>query len=194
MSDRSAYITVVSGLPRSGTSMMMSMLEAGGIPLLVDGVRQADVDNPKGYYEFELVKKIKKDQSWLPQARGKAVKMISQLLLDLPPEQHYKVIFMRRHIDEIMASQNEMLRRRGTYKEGVDEREMARMMLTHVRDVLKWLDQQSFIDTLEIDYNAMLLSHAVPIQRINDFLGGDLNTEAMAAVVDKKLYRQRSAE
>ena len=97
------FVTLVSGLPRSGTSMMMKMLEAGGMPVLADHVRSADEDNPEGYYELELVKKIEHDQSWLPQAQGKVVKMISALLKHLPPTYHYKVVFMRRKLDEVRS-------------------------------------------------------------------------------------------
>ena len=106
-------ITIVSGLPRSGTSMMMKMLEAGGMPVLTDSWRSADEDNPKGYYEFERVKQIKTDQAWLPQAQGKVVKMISELLQYLPPIYCYRVIFMRRKLEETLASQRQMLQRRG---------------------------------------------------------------------------------
>ena len=98
------WVTVVAGLPRSGTSMMMSMLEAGGIPLLTDGVRTADRDNPRGYYELEAVKQTDRDPSWLDDAPGKAVKVISQLLPELPPQHRYRAIFVRRNLDEVLAS------------------------------------------------------------------------------------------
>ncbi len=121
---RQDVITIVSGLPRSGTSMMMSMLEAGGIGSVVDGIRKADDDNPKGYFEFERVKQLKKDSSWLVEATGKVVKVISQLLRDLPPSYQYKVIFVRRNINEILASQTQMLIRRGTHDKSVNHEEM----------------------------------------------------------------------
>lgn len=186
-------IIVVSGLPRSGTSMMMSMLEAGGLAPVTDGIRTADEDNPKGYYEFERVKKIKEDQSWMPGARGKVVKMISQLLLHLPTQGYaYKILFMRRRMEEILASQRQMMLRRGTIKEsGPDDREMGDMLAKHVDQVLKWVDKQPCMELLEVDYNAMLKSAAPHIAAVNAFLGGNLNTAAMTAVVDKNLYRQR---
>lgn len=186
-------ITIVSGLPRSGTSMMMSMLEAGGIPPVSDGIRAADEDNPKGYYEFERVKKIKEDKSWLPDARGKVVKMISQLLLDLPTEGYrYRILFMRRNMSEILASQRQMMIRRGTHQEGgPSDEEMGSMLARHVEHVLAWVDKQSSMDLLEVDYNALLKNSAPHIAAINSFLGGRLNIEAMTAVVDKNLYRQR---
>lgn len=186
-------ITIVSGLPRSGTSMLMSMLEAGGIPALTDGIRTADEDNPKGYYEFERVKKIKEDKAWLPEARGKVVKMISQLLLDLPSASRCKILFMRRKIDEVLASQRQMLVRRGTEKPGgPSDDEMRQMLLAHVKQVLNWVRTQKNLDLIEVDYNEILMGRGKAIvAQINTFLGGDLNTKAMEAIVDKSLYRQR---
>jgi len=186
-------ITIISGLPRSGTSMLMSMLEAGGVPALTDGIRKADDDNPKGYWEFERVKKIKEDTAWLDDAKGKVVKMISQLLLDLPPGYQYKVVFVRRNIGEILASQKKMLVRRGTFKEGgVSDDEMGAMLLKHVDQVLNATAGKKEIDLIEIDYNAILKGEAEAcVAQINEFLGGGLDTKAMLAVVDKSLYRQR---
>ena len=106
-------IIVVSGLPRSGTSLMMQMLDQAGIEVVTDNIRQADRDNPRGYYEFERVKKMKEDASWLPQLRGKAVKMISQLLYDLPESKQYRILFMERDFDEMLLSQEKMLARLG---------------------------------------------------------------------------------
>lgn len=187
------FVTIVSGLPRSGTSMMMAMLEAGGVPVLADGVRTADEDNPKGYYEFERVKKIRDDKAWLPDARGKVVKMISQLLLDLPESTGgYKIVFMRRHIHEILASQKQMMIRRGTVKEGTpNDEEIGRLLLTHVDAVLKKMGLRADVDLIEVDYNAVMKGDQSCIPRINQLLGGTLDTRAMEAVVDKNLYRQR---
>jgi len=189
---RNDTVTIVSGLPRSGTSMMMMMLEAGGIEPLCDGVRTADEDNPKGYYEFERVKKIKEDTAWLDDAKGKVVKMISQLLLELPSDYRYKVVFMRRKIEEVLASQKQMLIRRGTIKEdGVSDEEMGKMLTMHLQQVLKQMDDRQNAEVLCVDYNAMLVDASDSIARINEFLGGDLNTQAMTGVIDKSLYRQR---
>jgi len=185
-------IVVVSGLPRSGTSMMMKMLDAGGIPPIQDGIREADEDNPKGYFEFERVKKLKEDKEWLPDARGKAVKVISQLLLELPEGFEYRVLFMRRKIEEILASQQKMLVRRGTDKEGgpSDER-MADIMLRHVDQVYGWMEKHPGLEFLTVSYNEMLVDPAPQIPKINGFLGGILDEAAMASVVDGSLYRQR---
>ncbi len=188
---RHDVITIVSGLPRSGTSMMMAMLDAGGIEPVIDGIRKADDDNPKGYYEFERVKQLKNDSSWLGDATGKVVKVISQLLRDLPPSHRYKVIFMRRNIAEILASQTQMLVRRGTHDKSVSDEDMGRMLLAHAADVLEWAGTQDNFDVIEAAYNDILADAGPHIKRINEFLGGDLNTDAMAAVVDRALYRQR---
>ena len=125
-SEEAQFITVVSGLPRSGTSMMMKMLEAGGILPIIDNIRTADEDNPKGYYEFERVKAIDKgDTEWVADAQGKSVKVISALLKHLPSDHQYRVIFIRRHMDEILASQRKMLLRRGEDPDKMDDAEMA---------------------------------------------------------------------
>lgn len=190
--NRNDIVTIVSGLPRSGTSMMMMMLEAGGIAPLTDSIRTADDDNPKGYYEFERVKKIKDDTAWLDDAKGKVVKMISQLLLDLPEGYTYRIIFMRREIGEILASQKQMLIRRGTFKEdGVDDAQMGAMLTKHVDMVLSKIAGLAQAELIEVNYNALLTGDTESVGRINTLLGGDLNTDAMAAVIDKSLYRQR---
>ncbi|HCL28864.1 MAG TPA: sulfotransferase family protein, partial [Candidatus Latescibacteria bacterium] len=145
---------LVSGLPRSGTSMIMQMLEAGGVEILCDGERAADEDNPKGYYELEAVKGTKDDPSWLDGARGKAVKLISQLLYDLPEGTPCKVIFLRREMGEILASQRKMLERRGGGgAEGgggsdVEDAEMSRIFETHLTEVLAWAKQRVGLELL----------------------------------------------
>ncbi|RME06234.1 MAG: sulfotransferase family protein [Anaerolineae bacterium] len=184
-------IIVVSGLPRSGTSMMMKMLEAGGIPPLTDHIRSADDDNPKGYYEFERVKKLPDgDTAWLPEARGKAVKVIAALLMKLPPDYTYRVLFMRRDLDEVLASQSKMLERRGEQK-SVDDDTMKVLFQKHLKQVDAWMKDQPNVHYLNVDYNAMLRDPWPQIKSINRFLGGRLDEQAMAAVIDPQLYRQR---
>ena len=184
-------ITIVSGLPRSGTSMMMSMLQAGGMELLTDEIREADEDNPKGYHEFELVKQVDKDQSWLPAARGKVVKMISALLNKLPSGSTYKVIFMERNIDEVLASQNKMLIRRGESTDTVSDKAMKELYNRHLRLIKGWLNQQSNFDVLYLSYNDILRNPQLNAEAINKFMNVTLNVESMVGVVDKGLYRQR---
>ncbi|HSJ58294.1 MAG TPA: sulfotransferase [Anaerolineae bacterium] len=185
-------IVIVSGLPRSGTSMMMKMLEAGGVPVLTDYERTADEDNPKGYYEFERVKQIERDREWLPEACGKAVKMVSALLKHLPADYYYKVIFMRREMEEILASQHQMLVRRGedTGRTGNDK--MTALFRRHVQKVEEWIAAQPNIDVLYVHYSAVVVDPGPQATRINEFLGGGLDADAMAHAVDPSLYRQRA--
>jgi hypothetical protein len=189
--DNNEVITIVSGLPRSGTSMMMKMLEAGGMPVLTDHLRAADADNPNGYYEFERVKQIARDQSWLPEAKGKAVKIISELLKHLPPDYEYKVIFMRRQIEETLASQRQMLIRRGEKAGKVSDQKMLELFRRH----LVWLDsrlkKQTNTDFVYVDYSAVIANPAEQVKRIGQFLRCRLDIKAMAGVVDPALYRQR---
>lgn len=183
---------VISGLPRSGTSMTMKMLEAGGIPPLTDGLRSADSDNPKGYYEFERVKKLKQgDTAWLPQARGKAVKIISALLPYLPDHNDYKIIFMRRKISEILASQRRMLINCGEDPDSVDEAKMEILFQKHLKQTEAWLESTTYVTHIDIDYNGVLSDPTPYVKRINAFLGGNLHADRMASVVDPHLYRQR---
>lgn len=187
------YVTIVSGLPRSGTSMMMAMLQAGGLEVLTDDIRKADEDNPRGYFEFERVKQVKEDRSWLPGARGKAVKMISALLDKLPSDHRYKVVFMERNIDEMLASQNQMLVRRGEPTDAVGDDEMRMLFRRHLRQMREWLEEQSNFNVLYVSYNDTLERPRENAEKINDFLGGTLDVNQMVSVVDKGLHRQRQS-
>ncbi len=190
--DLADEIVIVSGLPRSGTSMMMNMLEAGGMPLLKDDIRSPDEDNPLGYYEFERVKQLKDgDITWLADARGKAVKIISYLLSNLPETYNYRVIFMQRKLTEIIASQRMMLIRRGENPDKVNEKELKTILESHLRHVDEWLMCQGNIRPIVIDYNCMLESPEADLERINEFLGNSLSVGKMAEVIDQSLYRQR---
>ena len=190
--DSRDVVTIVSGLPRSGTSMMMKMLEAGGLDLLIDHIRGADDDNPNGYYEFEPVKQTKSAPDWLDRARGKAVKMVSALLRDLPPGHRYKVIFMRRRMQEILASQRQMLVRQGKPTDTTGDDQMAALFDKHLTQMKTWLAQQPHIDVVYVDYNRLLENPAEWIESISALLGGRLDTDAMGAVVNPDLYRQRA--
>ncbi|MGD8458023.1 MAG: sulfotransferase domain-containing protein [Anaerolineales bacterium] len=192
--DLAERIIIVSGLPRSGTSMMMKMLEAGGIPVLTDHEREADEDNPKGYFEYERVKQLKEgDEDWLPKAKGKVVKVIAALLTHLPSTYEYEVIFMRRAMPEILASQRQMLVRRDENPDKVKDEEIAPLFEKHLAQVIGWAKKQKNVRMIEVDYNAALKNVAPIIKKVNNFLGGELDMEAMSAVVDPKLYRQRKS-
>lgn len=190
--DEKEAVVVVSGLPRSGTSMLMSMLDAGGIPPITDNIRTADEDNPKGYYEFERVKALDKgDTAWVADAQGKTVKVISALLKYLPVDYEYRVIYIRRNMSEILASQRKMLVRRGEDPDKVDDEQMTALFEKHVSQVEDWLREQPNMQVLFVHYSDILADPENEARRINDFLGGDLQVERMAEAVDPDLYRNR---
>ncbi len=183
------WITLVSGLPRSGTSMMMQALEAGGLPALTDRVRTPDVDNPRGYYELDAVKQTKQDPTWLAGAAGKCVKLVHLLLYDLPQGYDYRVILMKRNIAEVMASQEAMLRRLG--QPGGDSDDLPTIFQKQLRQVEAWLARQPNFKVCVIDYNRLLRDPGPPLAQVNAFLGGGLDVEAMARAIDPTLYRHR---
>ena len=185
------FITIVSGLPRSGTSMMMKALEAGGMPVLTDGIRKPDRDNPKGYYEFEPVKKTKEDPSWLQEAGGKAVKMVYRLLYDLPEGYRYRVVFMQRDMDEILTSQKAMLERTGQQSSDIGADKLAALFKKDLEEMYQWIERQSNFSKLLVSYNDMVRDPRPQCLRVIDFLGNCLNVDRMAGVVDASLYRNR---
>lgn len=189
---RGSPIVVVSGLPRSGTSMAMKMLEAGGLPVATDGLRAADESNPNGYYELEDVKSLAAgaDAAWLAGARGKAVKVISFLLTYLPESYDYQVIFMRRDLNEIVASQNAMLDARGEPRGAPDER-MRANYVQHLEQIERFLARRSCFSTLTVDYAAVVGAPRDQASRIAAFLDRPLDLDRMAAVAEPALYRNR---
>ncbi len=185
-------IVVVSGLPRSGTSMMMRMLDAAGLSILTDNERTADADNPKGYYEHERVKDLESetDKSWVGEARGQVLKVISHLLKDLPEEHFYKVIFMRRDLDEVVASQNKMLERREE-DNPLDDVQTKQFFLRHLVQVQFLVRDRPNFQMIEVRYKDALDDPAAFVGIVDDFLERGLDTGSMAAVVDQQLYRNR---
>lgn len=173
---------------------MMNMLQAGGVPAMTDGRRNADADNPRGYYELERAKALSSgDIGWVDEARGKAVKVIATLLVDLPATNRYRVVFMRRRMEEILASQRTMLINRGEDPDSVPAAEMARLYVSHLERVESWLETQPHISKLDVDYNELMTGAARRYaQQVSDFLGGSLDVAAMTAIVEPDLYRQRS--
>jgi hypothetical protein len=184
-------VTVVSGLPRSGTSMMMRMLEAGGLPVVVDRDREPDPDNPNGYYEYQPVKTLDSDASWMSEALGSAVKIIYVLLYHLPLDYRYRVIFMRRDVSEVVRSQEAMMRRLGTTPAADDGIDVAQIFKAQLQRLDAWLTNQPNIDVLNIDYREVIDEPQRAAERVAAFLGG-LDVEAMARVVNPQLYRQRA--
>jgi hypothetical protein len=185
-------IVVVSGLPRSGTSMAMKMLEAGGLGVVTDGLRTADEDNPKGYYEDERVKDLYQpgDKTWLRESRGRVIKIISFLLKSLPDENNYKVLFMHRSLREIVASQNKMLARRGEKNDTSDDRAVA-LLEEQVRDARFFLRRPQF-EVLELNYRETLDSPRPLALKMAGFVGEALDVDKMTQVVDVQLYRNRA--
>jgi hypothetical protein len=183
-------ITIVSGLPRSGTSLMMQMLGAGGMTLLTDSERKADEDNPRGYCEWEPAKLLPKRPERIDEAEGKAVKVISQLLMSIPPGRDYKLIFMERLLPEVLASQDEMLRRRGT-SDAVSHDVMTRAFKKHLSEVAAWLEKRTDIPICRVGYRKVLNDPVSIAEEVRAFLGIDLDMNAMVREVDPSLYRNR---
>lgn len=189
-----APVIVVSGLPRSGTSMAMQMLAAAGVDIVTDGVRQAGEDNPKGYFEDERVKDLHDDghdRGWLTQSRGKAVKIVSFFLKDLPKDNNYKILFMRRELPEVLRSQEKMLERRGEPSDTSDEK-MLEIWKDHLWRVNYLLKHSDHLEALELVYHDVVNEPLAQARRIGAFLGGGLDVDKMAGAVDGSLYRNRS--
>lgn len=182
-------IAIVSGLPRSGTSLMMQMLQAGGCPILCDDQRAADEHNPRGYLEYDKVRRLRTDNTWLAEAEGKAIKVVSLLLYHLPPAFEYRIVFVRRDLDEVMRSQERMLTTRGT----TDGADMRAHFERHLRSVKEWIGRQSTMHLHEVNYTDLLDKAEGSAREIAAFLGCELDIDRMTAAVDRNLYRQRKA-
>jgi hypothetical protein len=186
-------IIVVSGLPRSGTSMMMKILAEGGLSIVTDELRRADDDNPNGYFELETVKQMATGNvEWLANAGGKVVKVISALLEYLPSQYSYKVIFMEREIKEILASQRKMLARRNETSV-IDDAEMEAQFRKHLAVVKPWLMRQPNMDVLYVSYNTLMTDPEPLCRRVVEFTGAPLNLDRMLGVPNAQLYRNRAA-
>ncbi len=186
-------VIVVSGLPRSGTSMAMKMLDAAGVDVVTDDQRTADEDNPKGYFEDERVKDLanQEDKSYISKSRGRAIKVISFLLKELPPTNFYKVVFLRRNLDEVLASQQKMLERREEEDATEDDR-MRDLWENHLWRARYQLKNSPNFDFIEVHYSEALADPESAARRISEFLGGGHDVRKMAEVVDPELYRNRA--
>ena len=184
-------ITIVSGLPRSGTSLMMQMIDAGGLPALTDRLRTSDPDNPRGYFELEAVKRTKTDDSWLREASGRVVKMVHLLLYDLPPDRSYRVIFMRRELGEVVRSQAVMLQRRGTAGASLTDEQLVKAYEGQLAKIESWLQEQPNFTVNVVSYNDLMADPTPAAAAVNEFLGGGLDVAAMLRNIDPSLYRQR---
>ena len=185
----SEEIIVVSGLPRSGTSLMMQMLNKAGVELVTDHQRTADPDNPRGYFEYEAAKDIEHDTSWLPSARGKAVKLVSMLLYHLPPTERYRVLFMERDLEEVLQSQETMLRRMN--RQPAPTAQMLAAYRLHLEKLQEWLDEPTRYLSFAGDYKNLIEQPEAQAKRICEFIGRDLDRTAMTSSIDVELYRNR---
>jgi hypothetical protein len=189
-------VIVVSGIPRAGTSMVMQMLEAGGVPALTDGLRAADEDNPRGYFEDERVKRLGHDASWISEASGKAIKIVTPLISYLPAGLHYRVILIERDLDQALASQAQMLIRRASDLQDSPDRR-AKLKAAFAGSIVRakaHIGKLPGSMLLNITRTAVLENPLAAAKRINDFLGGGLKVERMAAAVDPSLNRFADSE
>jgi len=186
-------VVVVSGLPRSGTSLLMAMLQAGGVPLLTDGQRAPDTDNPRGYFEFEAVKALRTDAAWLAEARGKAVKIVAPLVFQLPPALACRILFLERDLDEVVASQTAMLARKGITSP-LSPSALKAALARQVAQARVVLTDTAQRRVCFVEHRRLIQSPHAAARSIADFLGGGLNVAAMAAVVEPGLYRQRHTQ
>ena len=184
---RENQIVLVSGLPRSGTSVMMQMLDKGGVSVLQDGKREADVNNPKGYYEYEPVMRLHRDNKWMGDAQNKVVKVVAPLLKHIDPKYRYKIIFMKRDLHEVVKSQQKMIGRNtdtlpinllNSYQEQLNQIEI-------------WKEREPGVELIYIDYKDVLNNIDEVTEKVNSFVGTDLDKNAMASCVDKSLYRNQ---
>lgn len=173
---------------------MMQMLSQAGMEPLTDNLRAADEDNPSGYYELEMVQKIRDDASWLSDARGKIVKVVSPLLTHLPEDYEYDVIFMRRDLDEIIASQGKMIENRQSSGAELDGEQLTRTYKNHLKDVYIWMGSKKNMRTLSVNYRDVIEQPVQVAQNLATFLGIELDPNAMVAAVDNSLYRNRAPE
>ena len=185
-------ITIVSGLPRSGTSLMMSMLQAAGLPLLTDETRAADEDNPRGYFELDAVKRTRKDNKWVEDAAGKAVKVIHLLLYDLPPDRSYDIIIMRRDMREVVASQRKMLKRRSAPGAKLSDQQLRHALERQLIQVTAYLNRNKNFRVLAVDYNDLLEKPAEQSARVLAFVESEESPETVSAVIDQSLWRNRA--
>jgi Sulfotransferase domain len=182
------YVTIVSGMPRSGTSLAMQMLCAGGMPLLTDDRRPADAHNPRGYFEYEPVKRLAVDSSWLNAARGRAVKIIYRLLLHLPGELNYKIVFLERDLAEVFESQQEMLRSKNDPAALQNRDRVLSALAAELAKAKEWLADQANMLVLTVPYAEVVRNPLEWSREISRFLDG-LDESAMAAAVNPALYR-----
>jgi predicted AlkP superfamily phosphohydrolase/phosphomutase/tetratricopeptide (TPR) repeat protein len=187
--------TLVSGLPRSGTSLMMQMLASGGLPPKTDGERAADIDNPEGYFEWEAIKNVGRKPQIMdePGLDRKAIKVISMLLQLMPYQHEYKIIFMTRPINEVVESQRAMIDRLNTEGAMIDTATLIAGLTEHRESALEWLSKHPRARFIEVDYPTLISNPDESIKRVAEFLGPDLlpHPDRMGEAIRPNLYRKR---
>jgi predicted AlkP superfamily phosphohydrolase/phosphomutase/tetratricopeptide (TPR) repeat protein len=189
--DPTQVITIVSGLPRSGTSLMMQLLVAAGRQALADAKRAADEDNPLGYFEFEKATELAKDNSWLNQARGKVVKIVAQLLPHLPANEHYQIVFMERDLNEVIASQKAMLARQNRRGAELDEKKLCDTYTAQLQRVHVQLARRPEVRLLTVNYSDLLADAVSKVSAIAEFLGEPFDRQSAVNAVRPDLQRQK---
>lgn len=192
MSPDPRVVTLVTGTPRSGTSLVMQMLRAGGMPLLCDDARPADADNPRGYFECDAVRRTRQDAAWLDAAPGRAVKVVHALVPCLPPGRAYRVIDVRRPLVQVLASQRAMLLRAGAPARAEDEALLERLFRSQREAMERWVLRVAGVPLLRLDYPDLVAEPSAAAARLTAFLGEPLDAGAMAAAVEPRLHRQRA--
>lgn len=182
-------IIVVTGLPRSGTSLVMQILQSMGIDLFTDNKRSPDQSNPRGYFEHELVKTIEYDTSWIKKVEGKAIKIVSPLLVYLPNNYNYKIIFMDRVLDEIVQSQEKMLLVNGVPNPQIEPEVIKQIFIKDLKQAWSWIRELSHSESLEISHSKLLKKPESELEKVNGFLNIKVDLENTLKVIDKKLYR-----
>jgi hypothetical protein len=184
-------VIIVSGLPRSGTSMMMQMLRAGGLEILGDEKRAADESNPKGYLEYEPVKQLMKDNSWLADAKGKVVKIVAPLLPHIRNDINYQIIFMARPLSQVTTSQKNMLKRLNRSGANISDRQLASTFMKQIKNVTLMLENYPNVSAITVNYNNAIDRPDTVANQVNEFLNGRLDQQKMSAVVDSKLQNEK---
>ena len=186
-------ITIVSGLPRSGTSLLMQMLARAGVPLQHDGVRSADLSNPRGYFEWERIKQLPKNPALIAECEGKAVKVISSLLLSLPANYAYRILFVERRLEHVQASQAKMIEGLGTRGSGLPAAQLVRVLEMHRNYLYAWLTTREDLPVMKIDYDALITQPEAEALRVSRFLElPDEVAPMMASVVEPQLRHHTS--
>jgi len=181
---------VVSGLPRSGTSMMMQMLDAGGLPIFTDNMRKKDADNPRGYFELEKVKTLPKNSGWIREAEGRAVKIVAQLLRYLNQGCRYRIIYMERDLEEVIRSQAKMLASHGKDGASISDERLSDIFASQEKIIKSMLVAKN-LAVLYVRYQACIEDPKRIVREVNEFLGGSLDETAMTNAVVPDLYRNR---